>query len=146
MMAVRPIRAASGAKKEGMAIAQNLEGKRWKAVEGGRHHPKRRAGAASVNACARRRHIAPLSSLSPESEDAPKVLGIWSVKYIRRAPQHADGNGNPLGARRGPWSRKHAARSTISGARLPPPGRPFAARGKKRAQMMTPKDIFTSKV
>ena len=35
-------------KKEGMAIAKNEEGKRWKAVEGDRHHPSCRIRAESA--------------------------------------------------------------------------------------------------
>jgi len=77
-----------------MAIAQNLEGKRWKAVEGGRHHPKRRAGAAVRFGAVQLRHIAPLGSRSPHPTGRREVLGIWSVKYIpghrragRRGPE-----------------------------------------------------------
>src|SRR3989304_2435621 len=38
-------RSALRGKKEGMAIAKNEEGKRWKAVEGDRHHLNRRIRA-----------------------------------------------------------------------------------------------------
>ncbi len=62
-------------KKEGMAIAQNLEGKRWKAVEGDRHHPERRTGFAIRRNESRNRHVAPLGRIGPETTDRGDAIG-----------------------------------------------------------------------
>jgi len=62
-------------KKEGMAIAQNLEGKRWKAVEGDRHHPERRTGFATRRSESRNRHVAPLGSVEPDTTHGGVSIG-----------------------------------------------------------------------
>ncbi len=62
-------------KKEGMAIAQNLEGKRWKAVEGDRHHPERRAGSAPRSDVLGNRHVAPLGRIGPVSTEGGIAIG-----------------------------------------------------------------------